>query len=234
MTATLFAVEFREACVDGSCPFCIIAARRTRRYIAVLLHEYATAPDTHERLAASRGLCERHIDTLLEVARSERPDGVPVAILYESVARTLKGELTAILEQAATRRRSAEMAARAARTLQPQRSCPVCEREDESEAYTRAAFWEAMQEGADNPIAAAFVADGGMCVRHLLRLLPDAPSREMALRLLEHARGQFARLAADLAAFVDKHSIGAVEKPSSRERSSWTRAARLCNGCERP
>lgn len=221
---TLFVVDFREACATSGCPFCALRLQRVRRYLSRLLYEYATAPDMHARLAASRGFCARHAALASEVLRTERTDGVPVALLYESV---VAGAL-ASLEEARRRTRRGRTASRAVRlvqALEAQGPCPPCEFERNADTdAVRLLVQELEQDQGRGPLARAYRESAGACMPHLARLARECTADASLDWLLDHAQAAMVRLASELTAYIDKHGLDRRHEPLGEERDCWIRA----------
>lgn len=229
MTA-LFAAAFRRACAGPGCPFCALVRDDVLRYLGRLLDEYALAPDIHRRLSLSRGLCAPHADLLREAVRAGQPDGMGVATLYRSVARSLADDLDASLADRRSGRRGA-WAAAARERLRAAGRCLACVHADESLAFACEQWGGHLaQAPPDDPLRAAYREGAGACVPHLRALLAQTRGDAEARWLVETQREQARRLAAELEAYVLARGIGRRGEASEAAEDVWELALDLLPG----
>jgi hypothetical protein len=228
MTDTLFLSYFRQACSVRGCPFCTLARQQTHRYLGNLLHEYTLAPDIHQRLAQSHGLCNAHAWLLQYVAHSEQKDGMGVAILYGSVVKDLLDDLEACLNgaQADNHRRAGRSAfAAAARArLKAQETCLACAHQEENERFNLMQLLEDMEEaGEEGELARLYRKSDGACLPHFLDLMEQAPSVTAARWFTQVQRDKLVELGAQLEKYVRLHDVRYKNQPMGEERDSWVR-----------
>ncbi len=216
--------DLEEAMAAGGCPFCRLAERAVRRYLASLLRERVLDIAERQRLRDARGLCNLHAWQL-----QEGGGALGIAIVYRDVLNTLAKALEqgADVQDGLWRRLAGGPGSprRAAATLrerqQPAGPCPACRERDEVERLAVGAMLDYLH-GAE--FAARFRASDGLCLAHFLATLERAaeagPLRELVAVQLRVERG----LVAELDEFIRKHDYRFSGEKIGAEGDAWMRA----------
>jgi hypothetical protein len=228
MSHSLFTIAFKQACGSKGCPFCTMALHNTRRYLGTLLHEYTLAPDVHLHLAQARGFCNAHAWLFQYIAHAEQRDGMGVGILYASVIKRLLDDLreghAGKAHRPARGHAASPLAAAALELLRPERVCPACSHQTDSEQFSLREFLDHLEETqCQGDLAALYRESAGACLIHLRELLRETVSDTTAGWLLDVAAEKFTQLFGDLEQYVRKHDVQFQHEPMGPERDSWVR-----------
>jgi hypothetical protein len=231
MTHALFLSSFRQACSVKGCPLCTLAKQETHRYLSNLLYEYTSAPDIHQRLAQTHGLCNRHAWLLQYIAHAEQKDGMGVAIFYGSILTDLLEDLEVCLADhradAPSRGRSGRgstFGAMARARLRTQGICLACEHQTENERFNLMQLLEELAEaGESSELARLYLKSDGACLPHFLDLMEQAPTEAVARWFAQTQHDKLAELGAQLEKYVRLHDVRYKGQPMGEEWDSWVR-----------
>ena len=236
MSHSLFTATFRLACGQPCCPFCWMQEEDERRYMRSLIHEYTLAPDIHAHLAASAGFCARHAQMLIETEWAMERDGLGTATLYESVLKQLEAATAKALETSSKRpvlRKfdPNEVFERILAALHPQETCLACLHSRQNERFALQSWNDYLsEEGLEADLAQTYLQAWGVCLPHLLRLLEQRPSLEVARWLLNDFQTKLQQRRKRLEAYIHKHDVRHRHELREDERHAWIEAVTLTAG----
>jgi hypothetical protein len=229
MADTLTTLEFQQACGGKGCPFCAISRAHTRKYVRNLLYEYATAPDIHARLAASRGLCNAHAWLMQHVAQTEEKDGLGVALFQGTVIQRLVADLRSARSAGGAHGR--DLAEHLAEAIRQEEECLACEHQRDGEDFFMREFLSELEAlGEQGPLVAAYRSSAGACLPHLRALFARRPSNAASAWLAARALEALRQLTEQLETYTRKHAVQYQDEPMGPERDSWIRAVEQCAG----
>lgn len=196
-----------EACGTPGCPVCRCVLDESRGYLAALLYEQVTDPDTRRALRASWGFCGWHAGMLPGIEQSI----FGAAIIYEDLVR-LALERTEALAGGARppRRRRSWLAVLGGRPrpsevvagYRARPACPACVSVGQTE---RRALDTLVRLGDDGDLQAAYARSDGLCVPHLLAAVEVGGARAGVTTLVDRTREKWRALGRTLGSFVAKH-----------------------------
>jgi hypothetical protein len=217
--------DLLEACVLPGCPVCRLEAKIVGNYLDVMLYENVNDPDTQAALCKSRGLCREHAWLLTEISSSP---ALGIAILYRSVAREIRGELTREITPETGRPAAGKIKKapagtnRMIRSLEPQGKCPACDHRDKLVDFALNAMLEALDRG-DERMRASLRKSQGICRPHLLRALTLAKTVQSSKELETAAAEKLDLLLHDLDEFIRKNDYRFTHEGFGAEGDSWRR-----------
>jgi hypothetical protein len=219
--------ELEEALGQQGCAVCRLVERAGNSYLEYLLYDLVNDRDVQKEFRASLGLCERHVQGMLE-----KGDGLGVAILYRAAVKELLGLLSEIPDAPRSQAPLAKLLRRSTRVNsavpEPGDGCMVCGAEAEAERR----YLRVLLDGAeDGSLGGLLGGSGSVCVRHLSRVsvlaggwLPPA--------LVDVTREMFEDLEADLSRYVWHSDYRFRDEPWGKERDSWKRVVERMVGLQ--
>jgi hypothetical protein len=208
---------------------CLLA--ESQSYLAALLHEQVTDPETRRSLRRSRGFCNWHTWMLAELEGSAFGAAILCEDLVGRAIRRAERPLTGADRRGVGRWLTALAGGgrpSAARGADEGRSpCAACV----EAVRTEARYLETLVRFIDDDaLRAAYASCDGLCVPHLGLAVdqPGDPGRLQALVAL--TREAWARIARDLAGFVGKHDHRNQAPCTEAEATARARAFELLAG----
>jgi hypothetical protein len=233
MSEAKFVGYFRlvEACRQPGCPVCRRVIDDSRGYLAALLHEHVTDPQTRRALRASWGLCAWHAAMLPDVA----PAALGAAIIYEDLLRLVLQRTEGLAYGDRRARRRAWLAAlrqrphpgASATRYRRRPACPACVN---AAATERRCLDTLLQFIDDGDLQAAYARSEGLCVPHLFGALEVGRDRRALAALVGRTREAWQRLARTLASFLAKHDYRNRQPCTEAEAAASRRALALLAG----
>jgi hypothetical protein len=229
MFTNLIRLDWIEALQTPGCALCLMAQRKSQRYIETLLNEAVTDVDQRDTWRQARGLCYWHAWMATEIPHSAGS----LAILYADVLRHDLGQLTALTAAVpATRswRSHRSLAQRLQgwlRSWRQPRPCPVCALWLEQERLYLSVLLDDWQEPE---LARAFVASSGLCWAHTLRLVEEGMQHTHLQAVLAAQQAHLQTLQDDLHEFIRKLDYRFARQPYGREADAWRRVVALYVG----
>jgi len=225
----LLRLDWIEVLQTLGCALCLMAQRKSQRYVETLLHEAAIDVDQRDTWREARGLCHWHAWMATETPHS----GGSLAILYADVLRHDLGHLATLTAAApATRRwRSRHSLTRRLqdwlRSWRQQRPCPVCHLWLEQERL----YLQVLLDDWQTPeLAPAFATASGLCWLHTLRLIELGRQHAHLPAVLAAQQAHLQRLQDELQEFIRKLDYRFGRQPYGREADAWRRAVALYVG----
>jgi len=225
----LLRLDWIEALQTPGCALCLMAQRKSQRYVDTLLHEAVADVDQRDTWRQARGLCHWHAWMATEILHSAGS----LAILYADVLRHDLRHLAALTAAApATRRwRSHRSLAQRLqgwlRSWRQPRPCPVCHLWLEQERLYLSVLLDDWQEPE---LAQAFVSSSGLCWAHTLRLVEEGMQHALLQAVLTAQQAHLQTLQDDLQEFIRKLDYRFARQPYGREANAWRRAVALYVG----
>ncbi len=213
---SLVAIYLKLALQRPGCPICHLRAESELRYIRSLLWESINDPPTRGHFIRSLGYCPEHTWQIGLLEQEEF--GVPLGnvILYEHLSSVILERLALYTRrmgwthQPWWRRLLQAIWPRswqplAARELQPEAPCRVCQMGEESEQSYLAWLLRELS-GPEDQFRTAYAASEGLCLRHLRQGLAaaDRTVESGARFLVETTRQRLGTLHHDLSEFERK------------------------------
>jgi hypothetical protein len=220
--------EFIETLQQSDCALCVLARRKSQRYIETLFGTAVMDVEHRDAWRLAKGLCPVHAEMAIEIPQSS----VSLAILYEDVL----GHEIAALSRLATPERSrlAWLAGRRwgrvrnwLRAWQQRTSCPVCCLWQEQERLYIAVL---LDDWYDAALTQAFSQSCGLCLPHIACLIAWGATHRHLSAVLAAQQKCFHALHDDLREFLRKQDYRFVHQPYGREADAWRRAVRLLSG----
>jgi hypothetical protein len=221
--------DWIEALQTPGCALCLIARRKSQRYIDTLLNEAVTDVDQWDTWQQARGLCHLHAWMATEIPHSNGS----LALLYADVLRHDLGQLTALIAAvpATGRWRARHSLAQRLqswlRSWRQPRPCAVC------------ALWLAQErlylsvlldDWQASELAQIFVASSGFCWAHTLRLVEEGIQHTHLQAVLTAQQARLQTLQDELQAFIRKLDYRYARQPYGREADAWQRVVALYTG----
>jgi hypothetical protein len=225
----LLRLDWLEALQKPGCALCLMAQRKSQRYVETLLHEAITDVDQRDTWRQARGLCHWHAWKATATPHSNGS----LALLYADVLRHDLGQLTALTAAVpATRRWRARhsLAQRLQgwlRSWRQPRPCPVCALWLEQERLYLCVLLDDWQEPE---LAQAFVASSGLCWAHTLRLVEEGMQHTHLPAMLTAQQAHLQTLQDELQDFICKLDYRFARQPYGREADAWRRVVALYVG----
>jgi hypothetical protein len=217
--------DLLERFAEPGCPVCALLKVAQRRYLSALLYEFVTDPGAQAQFRAARGLCNPHAWALLD----QREGLVGVAILYEQAVSEWLDRLNEIEPPISNGglgrlfRRDLSGAGR----LAPERECGCCAQLAETERYAL----ETLRDGLAEPsFRENYLSSTGLCLPHLVRLLPMLRDPAAFERVRDHQRERLSMLREQLNLFIARYGERGGGTPMGDEATSWRRAIALLTG----
>jgi hypothetical protein len=225
----LLCLDWIEALRTPGCALCLIAHRKSQRYIETLLNEAVTDVDQRDTWRQARGLCHWHAWMATEIPHSNGS----LALLYADVLRHDLGQLTALTAAVpATRRWRARHALAQLlqgwlRSWRQPRPCPVCTLWLEQERLYLRVLLDDWQE---SELVQAFVTSSGLCWGHTLRLVEEGLQHAHLQAVLAAQQAHLQMLQDELQEFIHKLDYRFARQPYGREADAWQRVVTLYIG----
>lgn len=185
---------------DG-CPVCQLLLRDTEQLLDSLLYEYSNSYLIHQKIRASRGLCNLHTWQLVEF----KGNVLNIAVLQEAAL----DEILRILDQAGSRlnirlsRWRSSDASSLADQLEARERCFVCESLDKAEQHYLTTFASHLP---DSRFQEAYQQSSGLCLAHFRQALRLAQPK--AARLLTEAQTAIWKtLQAELESLINQYDV---------------------------
>lgn len=217
--------DLLERFAEPGCPICALLKVAQRRYLSALLYEFVTDPGAQAQFRAARGLCNPHAWALLE----QREGLVGVAILYGQAVSEWLDRLNEI-EQPTNNGGLGRLFRRdlsGADRLAPERECGCCAQLAETERYTL----ETLRDGLAEPsFRENYLSSTGLCLPHLVRLLPVLRDPSAFACVRDHQSKQLSALREQLDRFIARYGERGGSAPMGDEATSWRRAIALLAG----
>lgn len=225
----LLHLDWIEVLQTPGCALCLIAQRKSQRYVETLLNEAVADVGQRDTWRAARGLCHWHAWMATETLHSAGS----LAILYADVLRHDLGRLVTLTAAApATRRwRTRHSLAQRLRdwlcAWRQQQSCPVCDLWLEQE---RLYLGVLLDDWRQPELAQAFEASSGLCWQHTLRLIEQGMQHVHLQAVLAAQQAHLQTLQDELQEFIRKLDYRLARQPYGREADAWRRAVELYVG----
>jgi uncharacterized protein DUF6062 len=214
-----------EACRTPGCPVCRCVIDESRHYLAALLYEQVTDPDTRGALRASWGFCGWHAGMLPEIEQSI----FGAAIIYDDLVRLALERTEALAGGARPPRRRGWLAVLGGRPrpgdvvarYRARPACPACVSVGETE---RRALDTLVRLFDDGDLQAAYARSDGLCVPHLFAAVEVGDGRAEVATLVGRTREKWRTLGRTLGSFVAKHDYRNREPYTPAEAAASARA----------
>jgi hypothetical protein len=214
-----------EACETPGCPVCRCVIDESRGYLAALLHEQVTDPDTRRALRASWGFCNWHAGMLPEIEHSI----FGAAIIYEDLVRLALERTEGLADGGYPPRRRGWLSAlrrrpRPGAVVALYRSRPACPACVSAVQLERRYLDTLVRFVDDGDLHAAYARSDGLCVPHLFAALEVGGDRPEVTTLVDRTREKWRTLGRALGSFVAKHDYRNREPYTHAEVAASTRA----------
>ncbi len=214
-----------EACRAPGCPVCRCVLDESRGYLAALLYEQVTDPDTRRALRASWGFCGWHAAMLPEIEQAM----FGAAIIYEDLVRLALERTEALAGGTRARRRRGWLAVLVGRPrpgdvgtrYRARPACPACVSVGQTE---RRALDTLVKLVDDGDLQAAYARSDGLCVPHLFAAVEVGGARAEVTTLVDRTRERWRTLGRALGSFVAKHDYRNREPYTPAEAAASARA----------
>jgi len=201
----LAAVYLEQAMREPGCPICRQVREAEERWIWNALYEFTGDPELHERFASALGLCREHAALMAQVVETrELLTPAAVARLYETVV------IRALEELANFRGRRNFV----------RKNCPVRQLARDTEDRET---WFLGRLLEDEDLWRAYEGSDGLCLPHLLKVLPEA-HEEVWQKLVSDFRRRLTRLLQNLRELQRKERFDVDEPLTPEEIESWREA----------
>lgn len=211
---------------EGGCFLCNVRLRATLGMLKPILTEFTNDPGVRGEIRKSRGFCAHHTWLMYDIARSDPLIGdTPVAILYRDLLHQGLEDLRGAADGGPRPRRT-----RGRWAVDPgagSTRCACCQQEDSREADYSRLFLKLLELPG---FQGEFEASDALCIRHALRVMKAAESREARDLILRHQLKRLEELDRDLAELLRKRDYRFHGEPWGREADAWVRALEVQAG----
>lgn len=228
-STNLLRLDWIEVLQTPGCALCLMAQRKSQRYVETLLHEAVADVEQRDTWREARGLCHWHAWMATETPHSAGS----LAILYADVLRHDRGRLAALTAAAQAPRRWYSRRSLAQRlqdwlcAWRQQQSCPVCDLWLDQERLYLSVL---LDDWREPELAQAFEASSGLCWQHTLRLIAQGMQHAHLQAVLGAQQAHLQTLQDELQEFVRKLDYRLARQPYGREGDAWRRAVALYVG----
>ena len=228
-STNLLRLDWIEALQTPGCSLCLIAQRKSQRYIETLLNEAVTDVCQRDMWRQARGLCHWHAWIATETPHSAGS----LALLYADVLHHDLGQLTELTAAAPAtsrwrpRHSLAQRLQGWLRSWRQPRPCPVCALWLDLERLYLSVLLDDWQEAG---LAQAFVASRGLCWAHTLRLVEEGMQHAHLQAVLTVQQAHLQTLQDELQEFIRKLDHRFARQPYGREADAWRRVVALYVG----
>jgi len=210
--------EIRLACHKPACPVCTLVQRAGARYIEGIFNESMLDPGIRQKLVNSHGFCHEHTWESINLKLS---DALGHAILYQDLVKDAIHKIEEIEHNTVSQ---------LARTLEPITACPACLIEEAAVERILDTLAPAL---SNQDFVTEFMESNGLCLPHLLRLLPRLEGKQRAA-VLSLQLSRLESLKSELAEFIRKNDYRFRDEAIGKESDSYKRAADMIRGKRRP
>ena len=210
--------ELRLAFQKPSCPLCSLVQRAGIRYIESVFSESMLDPEVRHKLVNSRGFCYDHTRLSLQLKLS---DALGQAILFKDLVSDIQQRIL---------KNENENSNQLIDTLQNSTECPACRVEKEADERVLESFTRGLR---DHSFIEEYYRSDGLCLPHLLKLLPKLDDKKKQT-VLKYQKRRLSDIEMELSEFIRKSDYRFRDEIIGKEGDSYKRAADLVLGKRKP
>ena len=218
--------DLLEACTQTGCPVCRVGAHSVKRYLKSVFYEYVNDIDTRARLNKRLGVCEEHVQLLLNTRIA---DTLGASIIYDNIVKVLLLEFpdpsssTRTNPKEATRLISGFM-----NTAESNGTCVACEQRNAIINHTLNEMSKALD---DENLQAPLQGSDGLCFPHLAQLLERLEKPDNVTFLMQLTREKMTTRQGEMAEVIRKNDYRTdTEKITHEEAIAWKKAMCMVSG----
>jgi hypothetical protein len=214
--------DLLEACAQTGCPVCRLGAHSVKRYLRSIFYEYVNDIPTRDRLNKRRGLCNEHVQLLLNTRIA---DTLGASIIYENIVKIVLREFP---KSSPTPKEAAKWINGFLGAAKTTGTCVACEQREATISHTLKEMSGAV---GDATLQTALQGSDGLCFPHLARLLEQVKKQEDAAFLMELTHNKLMTCQNEMAEVIRKsdHRSGS-EKITHEEAIAWKKSMCMVSG----
>lgn len=230
MTLTPFGYfDLIEKFSQSGCVVCNLLTRDVGRVLDSLLNEHVVEPEIHEKLRASRGLCNEHGWQLAQMGNVMGVGILYQAVLHEVLKSLRKASPDGNSQTRIARRLFSQSGNNAALVdaLEAKAPCLVCEMENDYESRYVSVLADQLKV---EKMQSAFRQSEGLCLEHFKQTLDYARDKESSQLLIDIQRDIWESLYVEVSDFVRKYEFKYAKEKMGAEGDSWLRTLARMSG----
>jgi hypothetical protein len=218
--------DILEACTQTGCPVCRVGAHSVKRYLKSIFYEYVNDIDTRARLNKRLGVCEEHVQLLLNTRIA---DTLGASIIYENIVKVLLREFpNSSSPMISNPKEAARLISGFTNSAKSNGTCLACEQRDAIIKHTLDEMSKAL---SDENLQAALQGSDGLCFPHLAQLLERLEKPEDVAFLMDITCKKLEFRQSEMAMVIRKNDYQSdTEKITHEEAIAWKKSMCMVSG----